>query len=93
MPSPTDIPMHNSTAQDTPHLYVRPTRQPPALGLAMLPSFARALRQRGLIESTASGGDESAIASKWIGVSAIFEAHLRREAMEQAFAVLRGDAE
>jgi hypothetical protein len=26
-------------------------------------------------------------------VSAIFEAHLRRQAMEQAFAALRGDAE
>lgn len=93
MPSPMDTPMHNPTAQDAPRLYVRPTRQPPTLGLAMLPSFARALRQRGLIEPTASGADELAMASRWIGVSAIFEAHLRRVAMEQAFAALRGDAE
>ena len=85
--------MHNPIAQDTPHLYVRPTRQPPTLGLAMLPSFARALRQRGLIEPPTSAGDEAEIASKWIGVSAIVDAHLRRQAMEQAFAVLRGDAE
>ena len=85
--------MHNPTARDTPHLYVRPARQSSTLGLALLPSFARALRQRGLIEPPASGGDEAAIASKWIGVSAIIDAHLRRQAMEQAFAVLRGDTE
>ena len=85
--------MHNPTAHDTTHLSFRPTRQPAMPGLAMLPSFARALRQRGLIEPSAPGVDEAAIAGKWIGVSAIIEAHLRRQAMEQAFAVRRGDAE
>jgi len=85
--------MHNPTAHDTPHFHFRPKRQAPTLGLAMLPSFARALRRRGLIEPRASAGDEAAMASKWIGVEAVVEAHLRRQAMEQAFAVLRGDAE
>jgi hypothetical protein len=88
-----DTPMHNPTARDTPHLYVRPARQSPTLGLATLPSFARALRQRGLIEPPTPGANEAAIAGKWIGVSAIVDAHLRRQAMEQAFAALRGDAE
>ena len=85
--------MHNSTAHDTPHLYFRSARQSPPLGLAALPSFARALRQRGLIKSPADGGDDAANANGWISVTAIFEAHLRRQAMEQAFAALRGDAE
>ena len=64
--------------------------------LLNLPSFARALRQRGLmaratipanILSGWVGTTES-----WIGVNAIYDAHLRRVAMEHAQAVLRGDA-
>ncbi len=93
MPSTTDAPMHNPTSRDTPHLYFQSARQLPTLGLAALPSFARALRQRGLIQPTVPGGDDAANANGWISVTAIFEAHLCRQAMEQAFAALRGDAE
>ena len=72
--------MNNPTVQNTPGLMFRSLQRPPALGLVNLPSFARALRQRGLIES-----------ESWIPVLSIYEAHLRRQAMEQAFAALRGD--
>ena len=58
----------------------------PALGLAGLPSFARALRQRGLVPQLEADGDEALIPAL-----SIFAAHLRRRAMEQAFASLRGD--
>ena len=60
------------------------------------PSFASALRQRGLlaraIQSAGIDGDCSGIADSWIAVAAVFEAHRNREAMEQVLAVLRGDA-
>jgi hypothetical protein len=46
-----------------------------------------------LIKPPVYGGDDAANANGWISVTAIFEAHLRRQAMEQAFAALRGDAE
>lgn len=85
--------MHNPTAHDSPLSFFQSARQSPTLGLAALPSFARALRQRGLIKPPVPGGDYAANGNGWIGVTAIFEAHLRRQAMEQAFAALRGDAE
>lgn len=85
--------MHDQTPQDTPRMSFTPTRTLPMPALATLPSFARALRQRGLIRAAAEGADDAAIADRWISVTAIFDAHLRRQAMEQAFAALRGDAE
>ena len=88
--------MHNSTAQETPALLFQTSRHPLALGLAGPPSFARALRQRGLIAQTKTAddwrGDEPDHAGEWIPVLSTFEAHLRRQAMEQALAELRGDA-
>ena len=60
------------------------------------PSFASALRQRGLlaraIQSAGADNERSTIADSWIAVASIFEAHRNREAMEQVLAVLRGDA-
>ena len=65
------------------------------------PSFASALRQRGLlaraIQSAGINTERSASADSWIteasiAVTSIYEAHQRRLAMEQALAVLRGDA-
>jgi hypothetical protein len=44
------------------------------------------------IQSAGIDGDRSGIADSWIAVAAICEAHRNREAMEQALAVLRGDA-
>jgi hypothetical protein len=54
--------------------------------LTGLPSFARALRQRGLMAQLEADGE-----GFWIPALSVFEAHLRRRAMEQAFAILRGD--
>jgi len=80
--------MNELDLQNTPGVTPRFSRCAPAmaLGLAGLPSFARALRQRGLMPTVEADGDES-----WIPVLSVFEAHLRRRAMEQAFASLRGD--
>jgi hypothetical protein len=76
--------MNESNLPHTPGLTPRLPRR--ALGLARLPSFARALRQRGLMAQPEADGDEA-----WIPALSVFEAHLRRRAMEQAFASLRGD--
>jgi len=73
---------------------------PAPLGLAGPPSFARALRQRGLIApAPVSGAVPELVRSdapdgpgQWIAVRSAFEAHVRRQAMELAFAALRGDA-
>ena len=60
---------------------------------AILPSFARALRQRGLLVRAESptrimnGWAETA--EPWIAVDSIYETHLRRVAMEQVLATLR----
>ena len=76
----------------------RARRVPPVAGLPFpnRPSFASALRQRGLlaraVQSAGIDGDRSGIADSWIAVAAVFEAHRNREAMEQVLAVLRGDA-
>lgn len=65
------------------------------LGLASPPSFARALRRRGLIgraeANTMLGAATLDPPEAGIVVVSLFEAHLRRRAMEQAFAALRGD--
>jgi hypothetical protein len=78
---------------------VRRTRRVlPVVGLpfANRPSFAAALRQRGLlaraIQSAGIDHAGSTIADSWIAVAAVFEAHRNREAMEQVLAVRRGDA-
>ena len=78
--------MNEFNLQITPGTTPRFQRWVPALGGAGLPSFARALRQRGLVSQFGADGDES-----WIPALSVFEAHLRRLAMEQAFASLRGE--
>ena len=78
--------MNEFTFQNTPGLTPRFARRTPALGLIGLPSFARALRQRGLVATVETDCDEA-----WFPALSVFEAHLRRRAMEQAFASLRGD--
>ena len=70
-----------------------PTPRTPRPDLA---SFARALRQRGLITRVDSSPSVSANWSDtpdlWIAGNAIYEAHLRRVAMEQVLATLRRDS-
>jgi hypothetical protein len=60
------------------------------------PSFASALRQRGLmaraVQSAGVEADRSTIEDSWIAMAAVFEAHRNRAAMEEVLAVLRGDA-
>lgn len=60
------------------------------------PSFASALRQRGLlaraVQSAGVDHERSMLADSWIAMAAVCEAHRNREAMEQVLAVLRGDA-
>ncbi|MBS0388844.1 MAG: hypothetical protein JSR15_10225 [Proteobacteria bacterium] len=92
--------MHNPVTHDSPALIFQASRRSAPLGLAGPPSFARALRQRGLIapapvSGVAPGGRPIAAAddADWsIHVLSTFELHLRRRSMEQAFAELRGDA-
>ena len=78
--------MNELIFQNPPGMMPRLQRRAPALGLTGLPSFARALRQRGLMAQFDADSDEP-----WISTQSVFEAHLRRRAMEQAFASLRGD--
>lgn len=73
------------------------TPQPttPSLGHVSPASFARALRQRALLPNpeVAAGlspADESD-SGPWLSVHWIHAAFLARQAMEQAFAVQRGD--
>ncbi len=60
-------------------------------------SFARALRQRGLlarVDSIPSIGDGwSDVPDLWIAGNAIYESHLRRVGMELVFATLRRDSD
>ena len=60
------------------------------------PSFANALRQRGLLAKAmlpgSIAGAWSGASNTWLAVSSIYEAHLRRVLMEQAQETLRGDA-
>jgi hypothetical protein len=74
----------------------QPARRLPSLGLARPPSFAWALRQRGLLVRPEVNAAVSLAAAEppdqWQAVVSLFEAHLRRQAMEQAFSALRDDA-
>ena len=60
-----------------------------------LASFARALRQRGLLArsdalpAVSEGWNDAP--DLWISANAIYEAHLRRVGMEQVMATLRRD--
>jgi hypothetical protein len=64
--------------------------------LAHRPSFANALRQRGLLAKAAMPGSIAGAwaggSGTWLAVSSIYEAHLHRVLMEQALETLRGDA-
>ena len=92
--------MLNPAAQQTAAPMFQASRCTAPLGLAGPPSFARALRQRGLIaqipmSGTWAGEGHHAVPEdepQWLAVLSVFELHLRRQAMEQAFADLRGDA-
>ena len=70
----------------------------PAVGarLPYRPSFANALRQRGLLAKAAMPGSIAGAwagaSGTWLAVSSIYEAHLHRVLMEQAMETLRGDA-
>ena len=70
----------------------------PAAGarLPQRPSFANALRQRGLLAKAAMPGSIAGAwagaSGTWLAVSSIYEAHLHRVLMEQALETLRGDA-
>jgi hypothetical protein len=62
-----------------------------------LATFARALRQRGLLArfdalpAIAEGWSDTP--DLWITVNSTYETHLRRVGMEQVLATLRGDGE
>lgn len=78
--------MNELNLQNPPVITPRNPRWAPNAGFVDAPSFARALRQRGLITPI-----EAADADGSIAVLSVYEAHLRRRAMEQAFASLRDD--
>jgi hypothetical protein len=71
----------------------RAPRAPRVPGSSGPTSFARALGQRGLLSSFDAGSyvpaAGSAASGFWLGMASIYESHLRRVAMEQAFAMLR----
>ncbi len=87
--------MNNRSMQITSAPVPWPAQTLPAFGLGGLPSFARALRQRGLISHAQVANDlpvaQAEPAESWIRVQSVYEAHLQRRAMEQAFAAMRGD--
>ena len=87
--------MNNPKMEMTPALMFRALQPLPGMGLASPPSFARALRRRGLIAPAEVVSDlpvaAPEAADSWIPAQAVYEAHLQRRAMEQAFASLRGD--
>ena len=71
-------------------------RQPSAAGAGLSrPSFANALRQRGLLAKAMTPGSMAGVWSgatgTWVAVTSIYEAHMRRVLMEQALESLRGD--
>ena len=84
-------PLDVGIGEVTPH-GTRPGQRVPAPNLA---SFARALRQRGLLARVdalpgiADGWNDTP--DLWIAGNATYEAHLRRVGMEQVFATLRRD--
>ena len=61
-----------------------------------LASFARALRQRGLLARSETlpsvTGGWTDVPDLWLVGNAVYESHMRRVAMEQVFATLRRDA-
>ena len=61
-----------------------------------LASFAKALRQRGLLARTeptpAMGAGWSEVPDLWIAGNSIYESHLRRVAMEEVLATLGRDS-
>ena len=87
--------MNNRSMQITLTPMPWPVRTLPAFGLGGPPSFAHALRQRGLISHAQVANDLPAAqaepAETWIRVQSVYEAHLQRRAMEQVFAAMRGD--
>ncbi len=87
--------MNNPKMEITPAPMFRALQPLPAMGMASPPSFARALRQRGLIAPAQVANDlpvaAPEAADSWIPALSLYEAHLQRQAMEQAFAALRGD--
>jgi hypothetical protein len=70
-----------------------PRSTPRAAKIAAPPSFADALSQRGLLTNFDAGSYVPAAGSPgsgfWLGMVSIYESHLWRVAMEQAFAALR----
>ena len=82
-PGISEVPMHRAV----------PLQRPAAATLA---SFARALRQRGLLARAdllpSIGDGWSETPDLWIAGNAVYEAHLRRVAMEQVLAMLRRDS-
>jgi hypothetical protein len=73
----------------------RLARAPRSAGAPNRASFARALRQRGLLALTellpAVTDGWADTPRLWLAGMSVYEAHLRRVAMEQVFATLRGD--
>ncbi len=86
-------PLDSGTTSLTPRA-LWPAQRVPAPTLA---SFAKALRQRGLLtrtEAIAPMGDGwSEVPDLWIAGNSVYESHLRRVAMEQVLATLRRDSE
>ena len=84
----------DSTIANLPARTVAPLAAPRPMN--HLPSFARALRLRGLLAraehpaGTRSGWPGNT--ESWLGVASAYETHLHRAAMEQAMAALRGDS-
>ena len=93
--NPVDAAMNNSTVQNTPRLKFRSLKPLPPLGLSEPPSFARALRVRGLIANAPVAivrpVAEAEATEAWVSVVSLYQAHLQRRTMEQAFAAMRGD--
>ena len=91
--------MTTFTDQRPSHLPVG--RKADSLGFARPPSLARMLRQRGLmagllVSAELAGRFVNALSETpdlWVSVVSVYDAHLRRTAMEQAFAYARGDAD
>jgi hypothetical protein len=86
MTTPVDLVTHERARHQ------RPTRDARA---PSRPSFANALRQRGLMAKAVLPGSMasawSGASSTWLAVTSIYEAHMRRVLMEQAQETLRGD--
>ena len=86
-------PIESAVASLTPRA-LWPAQRAAAPSLA---SFAKALRQRGLLARTeptpAMGAGWSEVPDLWIAGNSIYESHLRRVAMEEVQATLRRDSD